>query len=515
MSDKPTVLIDEENERALVSAAVQSDENWESFNREFDVAELGDCVARTVAMTAQEMEARGETVGPDELRPRLYAAHKDKPDFRAACVQAADCGVAALYESYAGPVQDSIDRRREFAKLQAERRHHEELEAAILDPRRRDWRALLPELNGRKNDLSSDPFLCHDVFALSASCDAGQVLLGNEWLRRTDQNSLVSMAGTGKSVAADGGAMLWSAGLPYLGIQPAEPLRVALFVSEDDRVTIGQQREGLLAYSGEVLGRGLTAEERELIRENLLIDFSREHVGEDFVPKRLEPVAADHKADLVIINPLLGYVGGNLVELGSKMLRGDLLPALQRLNAGCLTVLHTNKLGREGMTDISQLYAATGGAEMANIPRGIVILNPTDDENIFRLRVEKRLTIGWTDEHGSFVREHYVARTGDPMRPAWISLPYHETRAQLEAGETKPGRPAKCAGKHVREVFAREGCSEMEKGDLLDRLEERCQVVRKTAENTVNGLLSAGQLTVARDESRKGGGHKLQFLALA
>jgi hypothetical protein len=364
-------------------------------------------------------------------------------------------------------------------------------------------------------DLLSDPLICRDIFSLSASCDAGQVLLGNEWLRRHDLNSFVSMAGTGKSVAVDGGAILWAAGLPYLGIQPAKPLRVALFVSEDDEVTLGQQREGLLAYSGEVIGRELSDGERDLILENLLVDFSREFVGEDFVAKRFEPVSRAHRTDLAIINPLLGYAGGNLVEIGPKMLRGEVLPALQRLDAGCLVAMHTNKLGKDGMSELSQIYAATGGAEMANIPRGVLILNPTHDESVFRLRAEKRLTVGWKDEDGAFVREHYLGRTDNPMRPAWVSLPYHATRESLSAGETKGGRPAKCAGKDVREIFDAEGGGEMEKGNLLDRLEKRCGVVRRTAETTVKGLLQVEALTVTRTEKRPGGGPPLQFLVLA
>ena len=139
----------------------------------------------------------------------------------------------------------------------------------------------------------------------------------------------------------------------------------------------------------------------------------------------------------------------------------------------------------------------------------------THDENVFRLRVEKRLTVGWTDEEGAFVREHYLRRTDNPMRPAWISLPYHATRESLSAGETKGGRPAKCAGMHVREIFDTEGGSEMEKGSLLDRLEMRCDVSRRTAEKTVKGLLDVKELTVARTEKRPGGGANLQFLALA
>ena len=359
-----------------------------------------------------------------------------------------------------------------------------------------------------------DPFICRDVFSLSADCDSGQVLLGDEWLRRGDVNSLVSMAGSGKSVAVDGGAILWAAGLPYLGIKPNGPLRIVLFVAEDDRETIGQQREGILANAGKLFGREITEAEREQIRGNLLIDFSREHVGEDFVAMRLEPVAKEHKADLVIVNPLLGYAGGNLVESGSRLLRSDLLPALQRLNAGAFAVLHTNKLGKDGMADLSQLYAATGGAEMANIPRGIIILNPTEDESVYRLRAEKRLTVGWEDEGGSFVREHYIGRTDSPKRPAWLSLPYHGTREALSE-QKEQGRPKRCAGIHVRQEFDHDPNNVISKPKLIERLAESRGVTPKTARETVAGLIDTGELRIVREEARECGGHGIKFLALA
>jgi len=365
---------------------------------------------------------------------------------------------------------------------------------------------LTPSLN--------DPHLCRDVFELPCDCNPETVVLGDEWLRRGDVSMLVSQAGAGKSVGVNGGAMMWSIGLPYLGIKPSKPLRVSLFVSEDDRETIGQQRQGLVDHFEEMVGRPMTVGERALMSENLQVDFSREYSGELFITNRMEALAAAHKADLVIINPLMGYVGGNIVEDGPRMLRDALLPALQRLNAASLIAHHTNKLGKDGMSEISQLYAGTGGAEMANIPRGLLILNPTHDEDVFRLRAEKRKTVGWKDEDGNFVGEHFVRRSGNPKRPVWIDLPHNETASALSADG--PGPKAKCTGLSVRNVFAAEGVEEMSRPELLRLLCERCECAESTAKKVVRGLIDCDdpQLRVVRTEKRTGGGRSADILAL-
>lgn len=86
-------------------------------------------------------------------------------------------------------------------------------------------------------------------------------ILGDGWLRKGDLATLISTAGAGKSVAMIQAAIAWGLGLPYFGIRPPRPLRILLFSGEDDGISIGQCREGLLENSEAITGRKLTSDD--------------------------------------------------------------------------------------------------------------------------------------------------------------------------------------------------------------------------------------------------------------
>jgi hypothetical protein len=173
------------------------------------------------------------------------------------------------------------------------------------------------------------------------------VLLGNDWGRRGDIIHLVSTAGNGKSVAMIQAGISWALGLSYMGIKPTRPLRILIFSGEDDGTTIGQCREGFLEHSKAITGTELEVSDLDKLDGMIRTEFAREFVGERF-HGHLVKLLADFPADLVIINPLLSYLGGEVVAVVSTWLRAGLMPVLQAHNCAALIAHHTPKMAKDG-----------------------------------------------------------------------------------------------------------------------------------------------------------------------
>ena len=111
--------------------------------------------------------------------------------------------------------------------------------------------------------------------------------------------------------------------------------------------TIGQCREGFLEHTEAITGRQLSAADLEPLDLMLRIEFCREHVGLRFHP-HLAALLREESADLVIINPLLSYIGGEVVAEASTWLRAGLMPILQEHKCAALIAHHTPKLAKDG-----------------------------------------------------------------------------------------------------------------------------------------------------------------------
>ena len=331
------------------------------------------------------------------------------------------------------------------------------------------------------------------------------VILGNGWVRRGDVITFVSGAGGGKSVAATQMAMAWALGLPYFGIRPPRVLRILLFSGEDDGVTIGQCREGFLLHSLAITGRQLTAKDLEPLDDMIRTEFIREHVGERF-HEHLTALLKESPADLVIINPLLSYIGGEIVAKASEWLRAGLMPVLQINDCAALVVHHTPKLSKDSWDTIDDTYSAIGGGEVANIPRSVLTLKPTPADGLFVVTVSKRQTTGWKDGDGRFTASYFVRRSGDPERPAWLPVDHDE--AQDMIGACRPSRGAaagsgrKATTEHVVEALS---TGAMQRIALIDWLMKNCRCSDKPARTAISDAALARLIVESREPNPSGG----------
>jgi len=259
--------------------------------------------------------------------------------------------------------------------------------------------------------------------------DDKSVLLGNRFLNRGDGGILVGSSGMGKSSAAIQMSVSWALGLPFQGIKSNGAMRILIIQSEDSD---GDIAEVMLSMRHMLK---LTPEQIEQVDTNIRIVCDRVNRGRAFIAS-LKAHIAEHKPDIVIINPLQAFIDGDVTDsrdLGQFLREG--LNGLNDSTFGYILIHHTTKpaTGRDkGAREWHEvMYDMAGGAELINWARFIISLRATPTEGNFNFVLAKRgRRAGVTKliEHGVGTREEPV--TTIPVRHAKGSIPV--------AGRSKP-----------------------------------------------------------------------------
>lgn len=328
------------------------------------------------------------------------------------------------------------------------------------------------------------------------------VLAGNAWLRVGDVHFFNSAAGAGKSVAMAQASIAWGLGLPWLGIEPTRPLRVLHFVGEDDESTLGQCREGFLENAVATHGRRIEADELAKLDSMVRTDFSRRFTGKAF-NEMLDKMLTDEPADLVLINPLLSYIGGEIVQEASEFLRIGLMPIMQKHRAAAMIAHHTCKLSRLSWEEMDMTYSGIGGGEVANVPRSILTLTPTKAKGLHRLIVAKRQTTGWKDDDDRFTDHIFLKRTDNPTRPAWLPVSHEDAEAMIAEGAPTAGRKKKVDHRDVVNEVTSGATARPALLDALMRRGSGCGM--SAARNALDDARELGVVATFKEKNPNGG----------
>ena len=227
----------------------------------------------------------------------------------------------------------------------------------------------------KKGDTGPTRFDFDRLLAFDKNADPTNVL-GNRWLCRGGSCLVVAQTGAGKSALTTQAALCWALGQDFFGIKPKAALRSIVLQSENDEGDVAESVQGTMA------GLGIPATSQTAGILGSRVAFYREAVrtGEEFGTMLRELVLA-HQADLVFIDPLLGFAGIDLAnqEQASHFLRHIIQPVLQETGVVLFSIHHTTKPPKSAKdappqtaNDLS--YMGAGSAELANWHRAVMVL---------------------------------------------------------------------------------------------------------------------------------------------
>jgi len=263
--------------------------------------------------------------------------------------------------------------------------------------------------------------------------DPKDVLLGDRFLCREGGMNFIGPSGIGKSSASAQMDVLWSVGRPAFGIQPAGPLKILVIQAENDAGDLHEMVKGVVG------AMRLTKAELELCRQKLLVIGEKARTADKFINQVLYPALTEREYDLVRIDPLLAYLGADPTDTEklSRFCRNLLNPILEEFRVGCILNHHTPKTNNRDTSNwraSDWMYSGAGGAELTNWARAILVVEPTNNPDVFRFIAAKRgRRTGWVDELGGAVYERVFCHTEGSI--AWREATAEEAAGVRPRGE--------------------------------------------------------------------------------
>lgn len=224
-------------------------------------------------------------------------------------------------------------------------------------------------------------------------------LFKNGWLRKGGCAMLVAETGKGKSVLSLQMAYCWACGKAAFGIEPIRKLKIAVFQTEDDEDEMRLFRDNI--KKGLKKFHKWSDDDLKTANGNIKLFGTAGLVGEKFI-EHLRSKLFGKGFDLVILNPLQGVYGGDLIQNSelSLFLRDKLDGVIKAESTKCgvLIVHHTNKPPLNPQQKRIDAYMGAGGAELANWIRAMLILDEQNDGSFMLVAPKRGPRLGWTQK---------------------------------------------------------------------------------------------------------------------
>lgn len=258
--------------------------------------------------------------------------------------------------------------------------------------------------------------------------DDPNTLLGRRWLCRSGACLVVGQTGIGKSSFTVQAAITWALGLPLFGIAPTRPLRSLIIQAENDTGDLAEMFRGVVT--------GLDCAEAMPELEPRLRFVSETGISGAAFHAFARGLIATHQPDLVWIDPLFAFLGGNASEqqVVSAFLRNGLGAIAQETGVAWMVVHHTNKPAKDGKAAGvagDYAYLGSGSAELANWARAVLVLREVGDD-LYELRAAKRgRRSGLVDDAGTASTEIFL-RHGERGICWQRALPAQDEQAGID-----------------------------------------------------------------------------------
>lgn len=265
--------------------------------------------------------------------------------------------------------------------------------------------------------------------------DPKDTLLGNRFLCREGAMLNVGPSGIGKSSMSAQMDLCWSVGRTAFGIEAAAPLKIVCIQAENDAGDLHEMTKGIMG------AMRFTKDELDLCRENLLIVGEKARTAAVFVHEVLAPVLEHYRPDIVRIDPLLAFLGGDPSDpkVLSPFCRNMINPLLEEFQCACALNHHTPKTTNRNTSDWKPsdwMYSGAGSADLTNWARAVLVIEPTANPDAFRLIAAKRgRRTGWVDELGQPIYQRVYCHTDGTI--AWREATPEEEAGIRRKGEDK------------------------------------------------------------------------------
>ena len=336
-----------------------------------------------------------------------------------------------------------------------------------------DWDEFLAWREGQDfpEEVSTDTLENYDT-----KHDPNHVVGHGRYLCRGGSLLVTGQSGIGKSSFVMQMAASWAIGRELFGIPVIRPLRIAVVQAECD---IGDLAE---AYQGVSSGMRLSPDEKVLCRANLKFFTEASKTGKDFVDL-CRKIITRHKLDVLVADPLLSYVGGDLSkqEVCSHFLRNLVQPVLQE--TGCIMVFihHEGKPKpqevKDGQTVSDQMYSGIGSSELVNWARAIInIRRESKEMPVFSFNLTKRGKLAGM-------------RTPDGKPTLSLKLKHADDRVLWEIAPLAGGFELLKVGQQYRHFESKPRIS---RGALLEELVADHKLQRDQAESLIKAMVTNG-----------------------
>ncbi len=310
------------------------------------------------------------------------------------------------------------------ATCMAEARDTKIKSAIIASIETKNWSGLRDAINSTFRETNPLPKAL-DMKSLMTKPSSDSQNLLNEWaFERQAILAVVAPTGIGKSVLTMQLATHFAAGKSTIGFAPKRPYRVLAIQNEDSDNDIALMRDGSMSL--------LNDQEKQMVFENLFFIRLRGTSGKSFL-NALESYCEEYDPDIIFVNPLLKYYGGDPLNTRdvSEFLN-DLEPILERHNCGLILVHHTIKQSKQSrMNQVDSSYSGFGSSAWSNSVRDTIEIRKTNTDGYYKLITGKRSSKwGW--------QERFLKRSDTPTLPNWTDVDGTFLKTLMESEKKSP-----------------------------------------------------------------------------
>jgi hypothetical protein len=235
-----------------------------------------------------------------------------------------------------------------FSRLAGVMRDGHEQKLLAINVGAVNWEAFKDDMTAQEKSLLPKVVSLFDLELPPVDVTNPHDIFANGYLRKGGGLLVVGPTGIGKSSFLVQCCISWGLGQPSFGITPTRPLKTLLVQAENDDNDMAEMADGIVRGLGKEVGH---------IHNLVLVVKETGRTGKSLFNETIEPLLAAYKPDLLILDPLFSYMGGNASDITAASVggarfataRASAAKAAARSSAPSSSIMKTSKPGRSSV----------------------------------------------------------------------------------------------------------------------------------------------------------------------